>query len=253
MMHGPRTTLDGSYRALGGPADAPLDSWLLPVAKVLSLVPYDLRLRLAGAAPWLVTRVPTAAKAKTIATQLEAMGCGIVTVDVATLEPPIQPARVFLRDEGIFLEPQLRLVRYADLRLVVCATIEEEQTSWPPSTAQRRGVSVPTRPVHERKRQRALYLFEREQPLGVRIVEGSVGFQDIAGATSRIRFDVFLESIRERASATIEDRMLSEPRKQTSYGVQLGDTTRSVNQGNLDETDLAAMLLALARRSTETP
>lgn len=252
ITHAPRVVLDGSYRASGGAADAPLESWLGPVAKLLSLVPYDLRLRLAGAAPWLVARVATAAGAKAIATQLEAIGCGVVTVDVEALEPPLQPTRVFLREEGIFAEPQLRLVRYADLILVVVATIEEEQTSWPPSAMQRRGVSVPVRSVHERTRQRALYLFEREQPIGMRIVEGSVGFQDIKGATSRIRFDAFLEGIQERSSATIEDRMVSEPRRQTSYGVQLGDATRSVNQGNLRETDLAASLLALALAQSGT-
>lgn len=246
ITRGPRTHVDGSYRAAGAALDAPLESWLAPVAAILSMLPYDLRLKLAGAPPWLVARLGEAEKAAALVSQLEALGCEVVRAEIESLKPMVEPSRVFLRDDGVVLEPQQHVIPYAELMLIVCATIEEERTTTieAPKDVRRLGATPATRPVHERTKQRAIYLFERSRPEGVRIIEGAVGFQHIEGTTSRARCDAFLRELRERSDARVEDRMLTEPRRQTSYAVHLYEAARGVNQGNLRETDLAATLLA---------
>ena len=257
LTRGPRTHMDG-YRSTGVEVDAPIESWLVPVASVLSILPYDLRLKLAGAPPWLVARVASADEASSLASELQLLGCGVVQADLGSLAPLLQASRVTLRDEGVFFEPE-RAIAYADLGLLVCATIDQERTfTREPAADARRFVGPGAaqhvhvlRPVHERTKQRALYLFERVRPEGVRLVEGMVSFQDIPGTTSRLRYDAFLQGLRERTTALVHDRMLSEPRRQTSYNVHLYDAARSVNQGNLRETDIAATLLALAMRTAE--
>ncbi len=252
----PTVALPGGYREHGARVAAPLEEWLGPVAETLAMAPYDLRLRVAGPAPWVLARVATSAEAEALTLRLRELGCGAVSGDLADVvgAHPGGTARVFLREEGVGLEPERRTLAYERLALVVRATIEQELATetvrYTPNTFD--GI---TRHSHERTRRHALYLFERDDLRGARLLEGTLGFPELAGTTARARLDAFVAELRARApSALFHDRLVAEPRRRTTYRAILFDTgPRGAVQGNLEETDLAAWILALglAQRQLE--
>ncbi len=248
ITRAPRADVPGTYREIGGTSAAPIDAWLVPVATTLAMTPYDLRLRLAGPAPWVTARVSSEAEASASVSRLRDLGCGAVHLDPAdtTLRGATFVARAFARPSSLRLEPENREVEYGDITLVVRATLEEELgrevTRFSPSTFD--GVTSHSR---ERARKHAVYVLSaRGAP--VRLVEGLFGLPEEQGATTRAKLDSFVEKVRAHApSARFHDAFVSEPRKRTSMrALSQSDTHRSTVQGNVEETDLAVALLARA-------
>ncbi|MFO0711588.1 MAG: hypothetical protein U0353_17175 [Sandaracinus sp.] len=247
ITRAPEQLLPGSYRDTGTRVAAPIDAWLGPVARVLGLTAYDLRLRVAGPLPWVVARAADEDAARTIRDALRDAGCGATLLDLASARVQSSlVARVMARDEGVRLEPEGLVVPYDTLTLVVRATLEEEigreVTRFGPNDLQ--GI---TRHTSERARAHALYLCVRGEP-AIRLVEGRLAFPEEEGATVRARFDAFVAHARSRASrARFHQAFVDEPRKRTTLrALTHGETQRSTLQGNVDETDLAVALLSRA-------
>lgn len=246
LLHGPRAEVGGSYREVGARIEAPLETWLAAVAKLLGMAPYDLRLRLTGSPPWILVRNASASSAESWVERLRAMGCGAVQGDPGDAPFAPAPARARVGEGALVLEPDGRTLPFASLALVVRATLEQElaKESVRFSAATLDGI---TRHERERQRQQALYLFA-DDGVRARIVEGRVGLPDLPGPTVRARFDGLIATLRAGAPhATYHDRMVAEPRKRTSYRALFLDTVqRGAVQGNVEETDRAAWLLARA-------
>ncbi len=262
ITRAPRVALPGSYRESGTSVTAPLDTWLASVASCLSMTPYDLRLKVAGSPPWIVARPSSAEEAGEIVTRLRDRECGAVGCDVGGVVGRRAPllARAFVEETATRLEPEGREIPHAAVVLLVRATIEQERAvetvRFVPQTFD--GI---TRHTSERARSHALYVFPRGG-LGVRLLEG--GLRLVVGAsteppdlTARARFESFVDALRQAApSARYESGMVDHPRKRTTYrsvqpshgSIAWGNQSveRASTTGNLEETDLAAHLLAQA-------
>lgn len=248
LTRAPRVALPGGYREVGSAVAAPIESWLGPLASLLGMTAYDVRLRVAGSPPRVVARTGEP-EASALLARLRALGWGAVAVDPDGLlgAHASPPARVFLREDGVLLEPQGRTLPFADLTLLVRATIEQELAT-ETVRATPSNLDGITRHNHERVRAHALYLSTREDARGVRLIEGTLAFPELAGSTGRERFEGFVAGLRARAPhARFHDRMVAEPRRRTTYRPLFVDARqRGALQGNLEETDRAAWLLALA-------
>jgi len=262
ITRAPRVTLPGSYREVGSSVTAPLDTWLGAIASCLSMTPYDLRLRVAGSPPWVVARVSSAEEASEIVSRLRERDCGAVGCDAGGVVGRHAPllARAFVEETVTRLEPEGREIPHDSISLLVRATIEQERAvetvRFVPQTFD--GI---TRHTSERARSRTLYLFPRGGP-GVRLFEGGMRLVVAAsteppGATGRARFEAFVDALRAAAPhARYEAGMVEQPRKRTTYrslqpshvSIGLGNQNleRASTTGNLEETDLAAHLLAQA-------
>jgi len=161
-----------------------------------------------------------------------------------------------VREEGTVLEPEGPVIAQPALALIVRATLEEERGVETVRFSPQATTDGISRHTSERRRVQGVYLFPTGGP-GVRLIEGTLGFPDQQGPTSRARLDGFVAALRTAApSARYDARMVDEPRKRTTYRAlqpahvpiglaNLGFERTSVN-GNLDETDLAAQVLAQA-------
>lgn len=248
ITRAPRAEVPGTYREIGGTSAAPLDTWLAPLAEAMSMAAYDLRLRVAGPPPWIVSRVSSEGEATEATSRLKAGGCGAVHLDPThhALRGASFVARAYARGSTILLEPEGRVIDGDTLSLVVRATLDEELgrevTRFSPNTYD--GVTSHSR---ERARRHAVYLWPRSG-VPVRLVEGTFGLTEEHGATSRAKLDAFVTKVRDLApTARFHDAFVHEPRKRTSMrALSQSDTHRSSVQGNVEETDLAVALLARA-------
>lgn len=243
----PETALPGSYREHGPRVAAPVDTWLVPMAAALGMTAFDLRLRLGGAPPWIVARVATSADAEALLARLRAAGAGGVTLDLATpLLATALVARAFVREEGVALEPEQRVIGWNEILLAVHATLEAELGREVTRYAGNDGMGV-TRHTRERERRQGLYLCVRDAP-AVRLLEGGLGLPEAQAATVRGRFDAFVASVRDRVGAErMHTAFVTEPRKRTSLrALAQSETQRATLVGNAEETDLAVALLAKA-------
>ncbi len=253
----PRSRLEGHYRAPPtalGPPD-PM-SWIAEVAGLLGGTLYDLRMRLAGAPPWVVGHCHGDAEARARVDALRAAGCGAVWADTAAVKvrDPGPYSVLAFEDEALRVEPGGWIVPLRAVRLVVLVTLDvERQTELVErvtvSNVPRRGrveMDV-SRHNYTRQQQKGLYLLGDLEAPALRIVQSTLRTAGMPGVTSRDRFDRFAERVCAGASeARVDRRFVEAPRKRTGFSLAstAGQPHEAVHS-NLAATDLAVRLLAL--------
>lgn len=257
----PRHRAEGHYRQ--GPVVSaasevdPLSAAALGLAPLVGATAYDLRMRLAGPAPWVVAHTPDALTAEALVGHLRALGAGAVWCDhgPGALRDPGPGATVVLDGDTLRVVPQGWAVPFASVALVVVVTLDVERQVEDiervvVSNHPRRGrveVDV-SRHAYARQQQRGVYLCTRGGDTVLRLVQGTLRVAEVHGVTSRARFDAFVAQLVGLCpDARVDRRFVDAPRKRTSFALSspVGQAQDAVHS-NLSATDLAVRLLARA-------
>ncbi len=252
----PSLGASGGYRVAPAEASHTTEHALPTLAALLGVTRLDVRLRLAGEAPWIVARTNAHDEAARTVEALRAEGFGAVGCDVAEARAwsPAGDAVLTLGDAGVEVWPSGRRVAYASLRAVLIATlvIERAKESLEPVTASRAGRSTPmlmkvAHTRYERAQQRALYLVPEGGPT-LRLTRDGLRLPGAGGAVTREGFESVIAALRERApDARHDERLASAPRRRSSYASVFDEgERRGAITSNVAETDLAVSLLARA-------
>jgi hypothetical protein len=252
---------------------APLETELPALAKLLGVVPYDLRLRIAGATPVVLTTTPDLARAKELTSLLRMRGHGIVVCDGDAVPGPNQQVAVreFVFGASTFEckdGPGRAIdIPYVDIQaLVRVAQISTaEQTTTTTEKKFNAGMAVVSGGLIMSKkvekvahtasetREQVLYLFRRgytERPTPIVFRESYVRYQGLGTAlkpSTILNIGTLAETLRARVPHALYDaRFMTQKRKVglTSFGGLTNE--RRVETSNAPENELAAHLLALA-------
>ncbi|MFO0629412.1 MAG: hypothetical protein U0325_27805 [Polyangiales bacterium] len=233
--------------------------WLPVLAQRLATTVYELRGRFAGAAPWVLGRVGDPWEADAHCQFLRRNGFGAVVADLDALRSGLQAAHAPLRLEGDVLELGERALSLRGLDLLVEAMtlVERAQQSVEHRVVGMNGRGEPTvvditSVRYAKDRQRVLYLFGTDGT-AVRLPQELAVRSGFAGATSLARFEALRNALRSGApQAHYDPRFIDAPRKRTSYALTTLDHERNLQHSdNVDETNVAAWVLHLARRERQ--
>lgn len=247
----PQTLSPGGYREAPVAAELPEDLYLPELAARLDLTVYELRGRLAGGSPWIISRVADAWEADACTQWLRRKGFGAVTVDLQELEERLATARgpISLRDEGVVLGELT--VGYARVAVAFDTMILAELTS---DTVEQRvmgrgsrgqpNVVEVTSASYQKSRRRSLILFSAEGD-GWTIEQGVLRAAEFGGATSLARYESFLSALRSRCvQARVDARLVTSPRRRTSFTLlSLDHESNARRSDNARETAVAAYAL----------
>lgn len=257
ITRGPERASFGGYRDAPVSVDLDPQSWAADLAPLARVTAYDLRMRLAGEAPWVIANVREADEANALVAALRDRGFGAVACDLSAARPwsPAGDVVMAFHDEHLTLDPGGLRVPYAHLKVIVRATFDAERESEQVervvvSRNHRHGphtVDV-SRFSYAREREQALYLFAGADRQGARLAQNALRPVGVEGLTSRERFDRAVDLLRDRApQARFDDRLVARPRKRTSFSLAFVEgASRGSVSSNATETDLAARLMALA-------
>lgn len=245
------------YRAAPSSAPPSLEALLPTLASLVGATAFDLRMRLAGDAPWVVARPRTSAEAEATVASLRAAGFGAVHCDVAEARAwsPSVAAVVSFEEGALVIGPIGRRVACAEVRVALVATLEAERETEGVERVQvsRNARGAPqfaevSRFSYGLARQRALYLVTRPGERAVRLAQEQLRAADAVGVTGRAHFDHVVAALRARApDARFDERLAAAPRRRSSFTVTAAEgERRGAVTSNVAETDLAAWLLALA-------
>ena len=256
-----RHRAEGHYRqgpvVSAAPEADPLAAIVLGLAPLVGATAYDLRMRLAGPAPWVVAHTPDAPAAEALVGHLRALGAGAVWCDhtPGAVRDPGPGATVVFDGDTLRVVPQGWAVPFVSVALVVVVTLDVERQVEDiervvVSNHPRRGrveVDV-SRHNYARQQQRGVYLCTRGGDTVLRLVQASLRAAEVHGVTSRARFDSFVAQLVGLCpDARVDRRFVDAPRKRTSFALSsaVGQAQDAVHS-NLAATDLAVRLLARA-------
>ncbi len=257
ITRGPDRVSTGGYREAPVSVDLDPQSWAAALAPLTEVTAYDLRMRLAGEAPWVIAHTREPDEAAALGSALRDRGFGAVACDVSAARPwsPAGDLVLAFHDDHLSLDPGGLRVPYAHLRVMVRATFDAERESEQVervvvSRNNRHGphtVDV-SRFSYAREREQALYLFAGADRQGARLSQSALRPVGVEGLTSRERFDRAVDLLRSRApQARFDDRLVARPRKRTSFSLAFVEgASRGSVSSNAAETDLAARLMAIA-------
>jgi hypothetical protein len=245
------------------------------LAPVLGVAPYDLKLRLGGPLPVVVTREADAARARELLQLMRTRGHGAIGCDLAYVPSSEQmpaPRSYRLEDEAfVGLDPAWgeRAVRYADLLGLVHASAAtlEESTAVTQSKKFSLGRAVLTGGLVMRKkttserrdsseqREQVLYLIRQDGRDPMILREQRLRHQGLgarAKPTSPENFATLITLLRERApGALFDDRLFTRPRRATTTSVSGTAADRLAASSNASDNDLAAHLIVVAHRQRQ--
>lgn len=257
----PRHRAEGHYRqgpvVSATPEADPVTAAALGLAPLVGATAYDLRMRLAGPAPWVVAHTPDALTAEALVGHLRALGAGAVWCDHApnAVRDPGPGATVVFDGDTLRVVPQGLAVPFASVALIAVVTLDierqvEDIERVVVSNHPRRGrveVDV-SRHNYARQQQRGVYLCTRGGDTVLRLVQATLRAAEVHGVTSRARFDAFVAQLVGLCpDARVDRRFVDAPRKRTSFALAspVGQAQDAVHS-NLSATDLAVRLLARA-------
>lgn len=252
----PQRPVPGGYREAPTHEVVSEAPWLPELAPRLGATVYELRGRFAGVGPWVLGRVADPWEADAICQSLRRNGFGAVVVDLDEVRPALTAARPPLVLDAEALHAGAHRVVLAGLTLLVEAMTLVEHAH--PSVEHRvvatnaRGdptVVDITSVRYARDRQRVLYLFG-DDGAALRVPQEAALRAGFAGPTSLARFEALRDAVRARApQAAYDARLVDAPRRRTSFALTVGDHEGGAERSdNVDETNLAAWVLHLARR-----
>ncbi|MBW2522699.1 MAG: hypothetical protein JRI23_00925 [Deltaproteobacteria bacterium] len=248
----------------------PLEQEVAALAPLLGMVPYDLKLRLAGPLPVVFAREAEADGARRHLAALRDRGHGAVACDLgrvpcsAEMASPrrygFEPA-AFVGSDPAWGE---RRMPYADMVGLIhasAATIEQQSSvtkkrkfslgraALTGGLAMRKTVTTERRATSE-QREQVLYVIRKDASDPWLLQEGRLrhqGLGDRVRPTSAENFATLIEVLRERAPAALyDDRLRRRTRKADSLSVS-GTTAHKVTEmSNASETDLAMHLIVVA-------
>ncbi len=255
----------------------PLDQELQELARLLQAQPYDLRMRLTGPLPVVVSRLSEAAEARALLEKLRERGHGVVACDGEKLlasEQMITPRSFELDEEGVALDDPARppeRVLYSTVLALIHAQLEIETRTT--ATSQKRKFSagraiitgglVVTKKVTRESRdqqneyEQVLYLFRKSSTHPIILRQNALRYDGLGrelGHSSVENFSRLIGTLRERApGALYDDRLLTRRRRAVPQAVTKSKSLTKSNvsieaaaSSNASETDLAAYLVALA-------
>ncbi len=254
---------------------APLESELAVLATMLKAVAYDLRLRIAGVLPAVLTTFPDAESAMQLTAALRARGHGVVVCDSVELTRP--HARLIARDfelgsSSLMLKDETGKpseIPYADFSCLIrssqISTAEHNVTTVEKKLnvgmAVMSGGLIMSKKVERTQhsavevREQVLYLFRRGKPAPVVFRESVVRYQGLAAQlkpTTMQNFVTLVECLRAKApSALYDQRFLTHKRKLAATVMSGLSNDRRVESTNASENDLGAHLLWLAHEQDQ--
>lgn len=254
----PVTGDSGGYRSAPNMREQLTPEALVALTGLLGGTAYDLRLRLAGEAPWPVARLPQIEAAERLVVQLHERGFGAVRASQRECGHRAWPPRAPLTPgvTGLTDAAGREVVSFARVWLLVAAVLDQERGEerieqiLVARTQQGGPVTADvSRYQYERKRRRALYVFD-DQPTPLFFLQDEQISSSLHARTGRERLEAFQRTLQERCPhAILDDRLARSPRKRTSFvAMQPTSEGRDEVTSNASETDLAAHLLAQAWR-----
>jgi hypothetical protein len=253
----------------------PFEQELAPLAALLRIAPYDLRLRLAGPIPVVIAGQLDAESATRLTETLRGRGHGAVACDLdrlvasESMDSPrdfsLEGATLRTRDPGqgerslacAGLEAMLRAALVQDLEATTATTTKKFSAGRALATGglvRSKKVSKESRSFSS-EREELLYVFPAppQKPLLLRELRlHYLGLGPVLAPTTSENFQSLVVILRQRApQAFYDERLALHPRKRSTLTVtgSLGDKLAAVS--NQAENDLAAHLLLEAHRQDQ--
>jgi hypothetical protein len=253
----------------------PLQEEIADLSALLGMQPYDLRLRLAGPLPVVVARLSDPERARDLLGKLRERGHGAVACDgdkILASDRMMTPRTFELGETSMtVIEPTQRTDRipYSQLLALVHARLETETRLTTTSESRKfsAGRAVMTGGIvfskkvskqvrdQESEYEQVMYLFRRSGKDHLILRQNVLRYSGLGseiGHSTAENFSRLVKAIRKRApEALYDDRLLTRKRRSTvdSMSKTKADRNRSVESvstSNVQETDLAAYLIAVA-------
>lgn len=227
------------------------------LARLLGVLPFDLRPRLAGVSPWILARTANSFECDRLVMQFRELGFGAVSVALDALDilTPRLKSTVTFEDETLVIQPDNIRVNLAHIATILVANHSSEHSSETITeevvghTA--RGQQVKQKRSHyqyDRKVGKALYLateFNREL---LCISQEEIRLPWVEAITARERMDKFVDALIDRCPfARIDRSMVDHPRvRREDSDAPKKMHVRDSMASNRFECDLAARAIITA-------
>ena len=242
------------------------------LAPLVDLAIYDLKLKLAGPLPLVLTRTADPDAAARLVDALRARGHGAVSCDLAEVPGSAElpaPKSYAFETEGLTLAnpswPAARALPYRDLLalLLVRATVVEETTTTTSKKTFSAGRAIATSGLMMRKKtkvasrsrteshERVLYLVDRAGQR-IRLCEGRLQHQGLGAEIAPTRmqnFTALIDELRRRApGARFDDSLATRLRPATTLAHA---SPTGAGRSNASEIDLAVHLIVIGMVSEQ--
>lgn len=213
---------------------------------------FDWRGRLAGQPPWIVARETAREAAERFAAELTMRGLGVVVMASEEAIPwsPRGHARVGVKPNALQIEPDGANFPIDKIRVVICATLDEEVKAELVENVVVDTRSRSTLPVSHyqraRTKTRALYLYFDAETRMVRLTQGPTSLEGPSAARSSLeRFNQVETALVSALAGAIWDRRLRHASRARTH---LRVSTNGLEQTSSNEgaTDTAARIIGLA-------